>query len=335
MAVSRSSVKANQNLKRMVSQAGKQVASSRSRKNVGTAKLSASVSKKIRAELEKNGRLIQKIPLDLIHLDENVRTKYDDKKLQILANSLREDGLIQFPTLSLRKIGSNYELVCKNGHRRILAAKLLGWKKVDAIIVPFDNEKEELYHTINANLRENVFYLDIALAYQEASKIGEKDATIAERVGVNVRTVGWYRRLTKMSATCQRLCRQHSELFTATWAVKLARQGELPASRRLEVMMREMIKEGRAWVSQSESSKEIVGVSEESKKKAYTKVQKLFSGRKANENIEFTTGLLESLTEAGYLSKIAYKKISNEFLLSKKPRSGMQNHIKKARNKKN
>ena len=143
-------------------------------------------------------------------------------------------------------------MVCKNGHRRILSAKLLGWAKIDCIIVPFDNEKEELYHTINANLRENVFYLDIALAYQEAARIGEKDAVIAERVGVNVRTVGWYEGLTKMSATCQRLCRQHSEMFTATWAVKLARQGELPPSRKLEAMMRQMIKEGRAWVSQNE-----------------------------------------------------------------------------------
>ena len=151
------STKTNQNLKKMVSQAGRQVAGARTKKKVGSAKLSASVSKKIRTQLEDNGRLIQKIPLDLIHLDENVRTRYDDKKLQILANSLREDGLIQFPTLCLRKIGSAYELVCKNGHRRILAAKLLGWTKIDSIIVPFDNEKEELYHTINANLRENVF----------------------------------------------------------------------------------------------------------------------------------------------------------------------------------
>ena len=236
--------KTNQNLKRMVSQAGRQVAGARTKKKAGSAKLSTAVSKKIRAELDKNGRLIQKIPLDLIHLDENVRSRYDDKKLQILANSLREDGLIQFPTLCLRKLGSSHELVCKNGHRRILAAKLLGWSNIDSIIVPFDNDREELYHTINANLRENVFYLDIAIAYQEAARIGEKDATIAERVGVNVRTVGWYRRLTKMSPTCQRLCKQHSDIFTATWAVKLARQGELPPARKLEAMMRQMVKEG-------------------------------------------------------------------------------------------
>ena len=332
--MAKSNAKTNQNLKRMVSQAGKQISGSRSKKSVGSAKLSPTVSKKIRSQLEENGRLIQKIPLELIHLDENVRTKYDEKKLQILANSLREDGLIQFPTLCLRKVGSSYELVCKNGHRRILSAKLLGWAKIDCIIVPFDNEREELYHTINANLRENVFYLDIALAYQEAARIGEKDAVIAERVGVNVRTVGWYRRLTKMSATCQRLCRQHSEMFTATWAVKLARQGELPPSRKLEAMMRQMIKEGRAWVSQNEDSKEIVGVSEESKKKAYNKVQRMFSGRKGVEHTEFTTTLLENLTQAGYLSKVAHKKITNEFLLDKKSKSAAQKQSKRSLNKK-
>ncbi len=325
--------KTNQNLKKMVSQAGRQVAGARTKKKVGSAKLSPAVSKKIRAELDKSGRLIQKIPLDLIHLDENVRTRYDDKKLQILANSLREDGLIQFPTLCLRKLGSSYELVCKNGHRRILAAKLLGWSKIDSIIVPFDSEREELYHTINANLRENVFYLDIAIAYQDAARIGEKDATIAERVGVNVRTVGWYRRLTKMSPTCQRLCKQHSDLFTATWAVKLARQGELPSARKLEAMMRQMVKEGRAWVNQKELSKEVVGVSAEHKKKAFNKVHRMFSGRQGADNIEFTTGLLESLTEAGYLSKVAYKKISTEFLHSKKTKSSVQKHIKKASSK--
>ena len=55
--------KTNQNLKKMVSQAGRQVAGARTKKKVGSAKLSASVSKKIRAELDKSGRLIQKIPL--------------------------------------------------------------------------------------------------------------------------------------------------------------------------------------------------------------------------------------------------------------------------------
>lgn len=321
--------KTNQNLKRMVSQAGRQVAGARTKKKASSAKLSTAVSKKIRAELDKNGRLIQKIPLDLIHLDENVRSRYDDKKLQILANSLREDGLIQFPTLCLRKLGSSHELVCKNGHRRILAAKLLGWSNIDSIIVPFDNDREELYHTINANLRENVFYLDIAIAYQEAARIGEKDATIAERVGVNVRTVGWYRRLTKMSPTCQRLCKQHSDIFTATWAVKLARQGELPPTRKLEAMMRQMVKEGRAWVHQKEAAKEVIGTTEEHRTKARNKVRRMFSGKQGAENIEFTSSLLESLADAGYLSKIAYKKITNEFLNPKKTKSTVQKHINK------
>ncbi|MCX6128778.1 MAG: ParB N-terminal domain-containing protein [Proteobacteria bacterium] len=184
-----------------------------------------SVYAQLQAQIDKNGKTIQKVPLESIKLDENIRESYDEQGLKVLAESMQRDGLIQFPTLCLKATPSGeFSLVCKNGHRRILAAKLLGWQLIESVILPFASARDELYHTIAANLREDVFYLDLAQAYQQAHHLGESDTSIAERVGVNVRTVGWYRRLTKLPSECQVLCRQYPDLFNATWAIKLARK---------------------------------------------------------------------------------------------------------------
>lgn len=200
----------------------------------------------LRELIGKNGRTIQKVPIESIQLHENIRETYDETSLKQLAASMEKDGLIQFPTLAL-KDGAGAAFICKNGHRRILAAKSLGWKSIECVILPFASAKDELYHTIAANLREDVFYLDMASAYQQAARLGESDEAIAERSGVNPRTVGWYRRLTRMSAECQSLARAHSDIFTATWAIKLARQGELPAPSALLKLMQNMIARQQAF----------------------------------------------------------------------------------------
>ena len=60
----------------------------------------------------------------------------------------------------------------------------------------------------------------------------------------------------------------------------------------------------------------------------------MFSGRKGVEHTEFTTTLLENLTQAGYLSKVAHKKITNEFFWTKKPNLQLKNQSKRSLNKK-
>lgn len=251
---------------------------------------------KLKAQMQAHGKSIQKIPLELIDVDENIRERYDEAKLNQLAESLQTDGLIQFPSLCLRSHRHESKLICRNGHRRILAAKKLGWKTIECTIIPFDSAKEELYHTINANLREDVFYLDMAFAYEQASKLGETDELIAKRVGLNPRTIGWYRRLCSMSQSCQNLCRKYPDVFTATWAIKLARQGELPEARKLEKLMLNMLNMGSSKAKQ------------ETAHSAAKNQLKTWLGEQTRHHA-FAKEFLKGLSEAGYLNDKALKKI--------------------------
>jgi ParB family chromosome partitioning protein len=70
-----------------------------------------------------------KIPIDSIRRNpEQPRTAIDADGLQSLAQSMREAGLVQ--PIVVEKCGSSYILV--DGERRWRAAKLLGWRKIEA-----------------------------------------------------------------------------------------------------------------------------------------------------------------------------------------------------------
>lgn len=257
-------------------------------------------------QIEKFGKTVQKVPIENIRLHENIREAYPEESLKVLANSLERDGLIQFPTLCLKDEGSEPAFVCKNGHRRILAAKSLGWKTIECVILPFASARDELYHTIAANLREDVFYLDLAAAYQQAARLGEGDQAIADRVGVNVRTVGWYRRLTKMSSECQAFCRKHPELFTATWAIKLARQGELPSHEILLKQMQTMLARHQALSKrglEGATVEDKAPLSREQKQAAREQLKGLFAGDQGANQAQFAWGMLENLMQAGFISE--------------------------------
>ncbi len=278
-----------------------------------------SVFEQLQAQIEKNGKTIQKVPVESIKLNENIREAYSEEHLKVLAESMQKDGLIQFPTLCL-KTGANgeFSFVCKNGHRRILAAKMLGWKTIECVILPFNSTRDELYHTIAANLREDVFYLDLAQAYQQANHLGESDQAIAERVGVNPRTVGWYRRLTTMAPECQALCRQYPDLFHATWAIQLARKGELPP---LAVLMKQMQFMLARYQAQKNNADQVVQpdrlpktIDVEQQKEAKASLKALFSGAKGPSEAQQAWQLVEQLCIAGYFKPALLNRMRRQLL---------------------
>lgn len=325
---------ARKNLEKMVKGAAREVVTSRppakpSDKRVGASAaeseeqaggISKAAVQQLRGLIEKNGRTIQKVPMESIHLHENIRESYDEVGLKHLADSLEKDGLIQFPTLALKDQKSDPSgaaFICKNGHRRILAAKSLGWKTIECIILPFASAKDELYHTIAANLREDVFYLDLASAYQQAARLDESDQAIAERSGVNPRTVGWYRRLTRMSSECQTLCRQYSDIFNATWAIKLARQGELPAPAILFKQMQSLLARQQAFqqASQAEKEKEkekVEKIVDKGAVKASRDQLKVIFTASTDES-KFAWNLVDQLSQAGYLNPKVVDRLRRNF----------------------
>jgi hypothetical protein len=279
----------------------------------------SSVFEQLQAQIERNGKTIQKVPVESIKLNENIREAYNEEHLKVLAESMQKDGLIQFPTLCL-KTGANgeFSFVCKNGHRRVLAAKMLGWKTIECVILPFNSTRDELYHTIAANLREDVFYLDLAQAYQQANHLGETDQAIAERVGVNPRTVGWYRRLTTMAPECQALCRQYPDLFHATWAIQLARKGELPP---LAVLMKQMqfmllryqaLKNHADQAAQPDRLPKTIDV--EQQKEAKASLKALFSGSRGPTEAQQAWQIVEQLCIAGFFKPALLNRMRRQLL---------------------
>jgi hypothetical protein len=311
---------ARKNLDKMVKGAAREVNTSRpgATSQLGTSQ-QATVFEQLLAQIEKNGKTIQKVPIESIKLHENIREAYGEESLKVLAESMQKDGLIQFPTLCLKTAGNaEYTFVCKNGHRRILAAKRLGWKSIECVILPFASARDELYHTIAANLREDVFYLDLAQAYQQANRLGESDQAIAERVGVNPRTVGWYRRFTSMAMECQALCRQYPDLFHATWAIQLARKGELPP---LAVLMKNMQSMLARYLAQKDHPAPEVtpvvglkGSDLEQQKRARESLKAIFSGAQGTAEAQQAWQLMEQLCQAGYFKPALLNRMRRQLL---------------------
>lgn len=91
------------------------------------------------------------------------RTEFDDKKLDELADSIREHGVLQ--PLLVRKTDKGYELVA--GERRLRAAKKAGLEKVPVIIMVADHDKAAEMGLIENIQREDLNAMEEAVAYRE------------------------------------------------------------------------------------------------------------------------------------------------------------------------
>ncbi len=92
------------------------------------------------------------------------RKLFAEDKLQELADSIRENGIIQ-PIIVTKTDESEYELIA--GERRLEAAKLAGLSEVP-VIVRSVSQKEQLQLAIVENIqRENLNPMEEATAYQQ------------------------------------------------------------------------------------------------------------------------------------------------------------------------
>jgi ParB family transcriptional regulator, chromosome partitioning protein len=95
--------------------------------------------------------MIRNIRLSLIDDNSlNPRLKYDEQEIRKLSTSLSSSGLLS--PVRLRKKGKRYELVF--GHRRVRAARLLGWKTIRAEVCSLSDE-EMVIHSVSENIARN------------------------------------------------------------------------------------------------------------------------------------------------------------------------------------
>ncbi len=124
---------------------------------------------------------IQEIPIARIEANTfQPRSHFEEQKLNELAESIREKGVIQ-PIVVIRQ-GEGYQLV--SGERRTRAALLAGFDSVPAIVRKYsDRDRAEIAIVENIQ-REDLNPLEEASAYQTLmEEFGLTQSAMAEQVG--------------------------------------------------------------------------------------------------------------------------------------------------------
>lgn len=139
---------------------------------------------------------LREIDIDLISSNPyQPRSDFDAEKLGELANSIKQNGVLQ--PIVLRPVGARFELIA--GERRWRAAQQAGLLKIPAIIKDVDDEK-----TLEIALVENLQRADLnpieeAEAYQQLwQQFGLSQEEIAQRVGKSRASVTNSLRLLKL-----------------------------------------------------------------------------------------------------------------------------------------
>tara|TARA_B100001250_G_scaffold81365_1_gene67020 strand:- start:15796 stop:16707 length:912 start_codon:yes stop_codon:yes gene_type:complete len=130
------------------------------------------------------------------------RTKFDQEKLNELAISIEQLGIIQ--PITIRKMKANeYQLI--SGERRLRAAQITGLERIPAFI-RIANDKEMLEMALVENIqRENLNAIEVALSYRrliEEVKLTQEECS--ERVGKKRSTVTNFLRLLKLPEIIQK-----------------------------------------------------------------------------------------------------------------------------------
>ena len=136
-------------------------------------------------------KVYKQIDINKIEANENQPRKvFDDEKIEELATSIKENGLIQ--PIIVRKYNRNYQIIA--GERRFRACKLAGLKTVPCIIKDIDDKQVDTYAIIENIQRENLSPIEEAKAYKTlidtynmnqtelANKVGKKQSTIANKL---------------------------------------------------------------------------------------------------------------------------------------------------------
>lgn len=137
--------------------------------------------------------LLLDLPLSLIESNPyNSRTNYSTITIDRLAQSLRTNG--QLSTVKVRpdtKHEGCYELVF--GHRRVMAARNLGWKTIRAEVVNVSNEEMMGQSLVENFEREDLSDYEKALIFERMNKeFGKTYEQIGKMIGISKQHVSNY-----------------------------------------------------------------------------------------------------------------------------------------------
>ncbi|MCQ2368436.1 MAG: ParB/RepB/Spo0J family partition protein [Kiritimatiellae bacterium] len=134
------------------------------------------------------------------------RREFREEELKELAESLKNNGLVQPPTVRKNAAGK-YELIA--GERRLRAAQLAGWTKIRVTLVEADDLTAAAMTTTENINREDLNPIEEALAYKTLQDtFGLIQAQVAERVGKGRATVANAVRLLELPEEVRELISQ-------------------------------------------------------------------------------------------------------------------------------
>lgn len=139
----------------------------------------------------KNGQAIIQLAIESILDDGNIRSSVDSEKMEELAVSMDNRG--QLIPIIVREGGERadgtrpYRVI--SGHRRLEAAKSLGWKSIKAVKMAVKKEEVIQIQLVENLQREDMNHMDISDAVATLKKeYGIKQADISIMVG---KTEAW------------------------------------------------------------------------------------------------------------------------------------------------
>lgn len=130
------------------------------------------------------------------------RKKFDHAALEELAESIKEQGILQ-PLVASKLSDGSYELIA--GERRLKASKIAGLRKVPVIIKNFSSQKKMEAAFVENAQRENLNAIEEAKFYENLKQ--EFDLTleeIAQSVGKSKETISNALRVLNLPAEVQR-----------------------------------------------------------------------------------------------------------------------------------
>lgn len=150
------------------------------------------------AEPQSNPNGLQTLPVDQIRANPNQpRRRFDDDALLALAESIRQDGVLQPVVVRADPDGVGYELVA--GERRLRATRLAGLDTIPAVVREVDDRASAELALIENLQRADLNPVERALAFRTlADRYQLTHAQIGERVGLDRVSVSNHLRLLEL-----------------------------------------------------------------------------------------------------------------------------------------
>ena len=151
---------------------------------------------------------LREVEIDLIEPNNlQPRTRFDEKQLEELAQSVKENGIVQ-PILVRKINGGRYQIVA--GERRWRAAQRAGLHNIPAVIRDVADDKMLELALIENIQRQELNAIEEAQAYKRLiDTLGLTQETVAQRVGRDRTFVTNYLRLLRLPEDIQQLVEEN------------------------------------------------------------------------------------------------------------------------------